>query len=517
MGTFYITTPIYYVNDVPHIGHAYTTIAADVMSRYHRQRGDDVFFLTGTDEHGQKNAQVAEAKGITPQSHVDAVSAEFRRLWERLHIAYDDFIRTTSERHRKGVQAFWYRLVASESSVYRGTYAGWYCTACEAFYADEDLLAGAVCPIHGRPVEWTEEENYFFALSRYQDLLYDLVANTDFVQPEGARQELLGLLHQGLKDFSLTRQHVRWGIPVPDDPEHVVYVWADALTNYITALDFADDSEQFRRYWPADVHLIGKEIVRFHCLYWPAMLLAVDVPLPRRVFAHGWLTKDDRKLSKTTGNVIDPNALIDQFGADAVRYFFLREGRFGRDWNYTDAAFVGRYNADLANDLGNLLHRTTHMLRRYTHGAVPPPAEYRAAELTLRTEVSALPGRVEAAMDSFAFRDALVAIWDLVAATNRYVEESAPWVLARWRRDGDSVATERLDTVLYTLADTLVAIACSLAPFVPATAEKIVVRLGQEPGVLASPPTVNACRPGAMVTVGEPLFPKDKITIGAVA
>jgi methionyl-tRNA synthetase len=512
MDKFYITTPIYYVNDVPHIGHAYTTIAADVLARYHRQRGDDVFFLTGTDEHGQKNAQAAEARGLAPQVYVDAVSAQFRRLWERLNINHDDFIRTTSERHRRGVEAFWRRLVAS-GDVYRGTYAGWYCTACEAFYTDDELLAGDICPVHERPVEWTEEDNYFFALSRYQDRLHNLVANTDFVQPEGPRNELLGVLRQGLRDFSLTRQHVRWGIPVPNDRDHVIYVWADALTNYITALDFADEGERFRRYWPADVHLMGKEIVRFHGLYWPAMLMAAGVPLPRHVFAHGWLTKDGRKLSKTTGNIIDPDVLIDQFGADAVRYFFLREGRFGQDWNYTDAAFAGRYDADLANDLGNLLHRTLHMIQRYTGGVVPAPGGYQADEQALLAWMAELPRRIEAALTEFAFNDALVAIWDGVAAANRYAEESAPWILARQRHNGAPEAGERLDTVLYTLADTLVAVACGLAPFMPGKARDIVVRLGQAPEVLESPPAVGGCRPGAAVTIGEPLFPRTRLQI----
>ncbi len=346
MGKFYVTTPIYYVNDVPHIGHAYTTIAADVLARYHRLMGDDVFFLTGTDEHGQNIERIAEEKGLSPQEYCDQIVAQFKELWRMLDISNDYFIRTTDERHVAAVQKFARALLASKD-VYRGRYAGWYCSRCEAFYQPDELLPGNLCSVHQRPCEWTEEENYFFALSRYQDGLYHLIAETDFVQPETRRNELLGVLRQGLQDFSISRERVRWGVPLPDDPQQVLYVWVDALLNYITAIGYGDDPETFQRYWPADVHLMAKEIIRFHCLYWPAMLMAVDLPVPQRVFAHGWLTKDGQKLSKTTGNIIDPFDLVRRFGADAVRYFFLREGAFGADWDYTDAAFVSADGAAL--------------------------------------------------------------------------------------------------------------------------------------------------------------------------
>ena len=376
------TTPIYYVNDVPHPGHAYTTIAADALARARRLQGHRVFFLTGTDEHGQNIERIAREKGKAPQDYCDEIAAVFKALWVRLDVKYDRFIRTTDEIHRRGVLELWRRMTAAstpdgQAAVYRGKYAGWYCPRCEAFKDEDELKEpGHLCPDHERPCEWTEEENYFFRLSSYSDWLKDEIdSNRLLIEPAGRRNEVLSVIRQGLKDFSVSRARVKWGIPVPEEPAHVFYVWMDALANYVTALGFADDAPEYRTFWlEADerMHFVGKEIIRFHCLYWPAMLRAAGVPAPTRVFAHGWLTKGGKKLSKTTGNTIDPDALIDRYGTDAFRYFFLREGSFGQDWDFTDDAFVKRYNSDLANDFGNLVSRALTMVARYCDGQVPP-------------------------------------------------------------------------------------------------------------------------------------------------
>ena len=380
--TLYQTTPIYYVNDVPHPGHAYTTIAADTLARARRLRGDKVFFLTGTDEHGQNIQRIAEEKGKAPQQYTDEIAAVFKALWVRLDIQYDGFIRTTDEIHKRGVLKLWGRMTKAtapdgQPAVYRGKYSGWYCPRCEAFKDEEELKEpGHLCPDHERPCEWTEEENYFFRLSAYSAWLQgEIESNRLRIEPAGRRNEVLSVIRQGLKDFSVSRARVKWGIPVPEEPSHVFYVWMDALSNYITALGFADDAPAYRTFWEgADerLHFVGKEIIRFHCLYWPAMLHAAGVPIPTRVFAHGWLTKGGKKLSKTTGNIIDPDALIDRYGVDAFRYFFLREGSFGQDWDFTDEAFVKRFNSDLANDLGNLASRALTMAAKYGEGRVPP-------------------------------------------------------------------------------------------------------------------------------------------------
>ena len=440
MGKFFVTTPIYYVNDVPHIGHAYTTIAADVLARYHRRMGDDVFFLTGTDEHGQNIERIAAEKGISEQEYCDLIVAQFKQLWQILDISNDYFVRTTDERHIAAVQKFARALLAS-GDVYRGQYHGWYCPRCEAFYQPDELLPGNVCPDHKRPCEWTEEDNYFFALTRYQDRLYHLIAETDFARPEIRRNELLGVLRQGLQDFSISRERVRWGVPLPDDPEQVLYVWVDALLNYITAIGYGDDPQTFQRYWPANVQLMAKEIIRFHCLYWPAMLMAVGLPVPQMVFAHGWLTKDGQKLSKTTGNIIDPFDLVRRLGSDAVRYFFLREGAFGADWDYTDAAFIRRYNADLANDLGNLLNRTVQMVVRYFGGTVPEPAgEQAAVDRQLLDLARGLGAAIEQALEQVALQEVLILSGNLVVEANKYVQLTAPWELAKARKDGETGA-----------------------------------------------------------------------------
>jgi methionyl-tRNA synthetase len=417
--TYFLTTPIYYVNDVPHVGHAYTTIAADALTRSRRLQGKDAFLLTGTDEHGQNIERIAREKGVPAQQYCDQISAVFKALWDRLDIRYDGFIRTTEDRHVRGVLKLWDRLIKAKcpdgrDAIYAGTYAGWYCPRCEEFKDEEELKQpGNLCPIHERPSEWTEEENYFFRLSAYEGWLRDAIVGGRLrIDPEARRNEVLGIIGSGLKDFSVSRARVKWGIPVPQRPEHVFYVWVDALSNYITALDYAGDGPLYRKYWDGDsaerCHLIGKDILRFHCLYWPALLEAAGVKPPNRAYVQGWITKEGKKLSKTTGNVIDPQALVDQYGPDPVRYFLLREGSYGQDWDFTDQAFVGRYNSDLANDLGNLVSRALTMVDRYRQGKVPPkgtrvdshrrlrrPGQLRAARLRGRSRAD-LGGRVQA-------------------------------------------------------------------------------------------------------------------------
>ncbi|HET9314892.1 MAG TPA: methionine--tRNA ligase, partial [Vicinamibacteria bacterium] len=385
---YYLTTPIYYVNDVPHVGHAYTTIAADTVTRARRLRGVPAFFLTGTDEHGQNIERIARDRGVSEQQHCDEIAARFRALWQRYDVRYDGFIRTTDAIHLRGVLALWEKLRTAvapngEPAVYRGKYAGWYCPRCEAFKTEDELKQpGNVCPDHERPCEWTEEENFFFRLSAYSSWLEQIIISGVLrIDPAGRRNEVLAVIRQGLQDFSISRARVKWGIPVPGEPGHVFYVWTDALENYVTALGYGETEaagrEPYRRWWEGAFerfHLVGKEIIRFHCLYWPAMLEAAGEPVPTRVFAHGHLTKNGKKLSKTTGNVIDPEALVARWGPDAVRYFLLREGSFGQDWDFTDKAFVGRYNSDLANDLGNLVSRTLTMMRPYCGGRIPERA-----------------------------------------------------------------------------------------------------------------------------------------------
>ncbi len=511
MAKFYVTTPIYYVNDVPHIGHAYTTIAADVLARYHRLMGDDVFFLTGTDEHGQNIERIAEEKGVSPKDFCDGIVARYKEAWQILGISNDYFVRTTDQRHVAGVQKF-ARALFESGDVYRGKYGGWYCPRCEGFYQPEELVDGQLCPVHRRPAEWTEENNYFFALSRYQDRLQHLVGETDFVQPEARRNELLGVLRQGLQDFSISRERVRWGVPLPDEPSQVLYVWVDALLNYITSVGYEDDPATFGRYWPADVHLMAKEIIRFHGLYWPAMLMAAGVPLPHKIFVHGWLTKDGQKLSKTTGNIIDPFDLVQRFGRDAVRYYFMREGVFGSDWDYTDSAFVRRYNADLANDLGNLLNRTLQMLVRYFDAVVPEPGPGDSAvDAPFLDLAASLANRVREAIERVAIQDALAAIWEVVQQGNQYVQRTAPWELAKARKAGSASAAQRLATVLYNLLDVLRVVGVIGAPVMPEKMAQLREQLGLPADThldLQTATALGSFPAGTRVSPGEVLFPK---------
>ncbi|MDV2503160.1 MAG: methionine--tRNA ligase [bacterium] len=470
--TFYVTTPIYYVNDVPHIGHAYTTLAADVLARYHRLRGREVFFLTGTDEHGQKVQRSAAEQGLEPIELADRTVERFQAVWEALHISNDDFIRTTEPRHRRAVEAI-FRRIDEAGDIYPGEYEGLYCVPCETFWTELQVGEGG-CPSCGRPVETVREKSYFFRMSRYEKrLLEHIERHPEFIQPESRRNEILSFVRQGLRDLSISRTTFDWGLPVPTDPSHVLYVWFDALTNYLTAPGLGTDPERFERIWPADVHLIGKDILRFHAVYWPTFLMAAGLPLPRVVFGHGWWTVEGQKMSKSLRNVVDPLWLIETYGVDAVRYFLLREVSFGADGDFSHRAFIGRLNADLANDLGNLLSRTVGMIQKYCDGVVPEPSEETALEAAFRERAESVMAAQDGFMAQCAFQKALINIFELVAAANKYVDETAPFKLAK--READR---SRLRTVLYTLAEGLRFLRLLVDPYMPTTAAKIGCQLG---------------------------------------
>jgi methionyl-tRNA synthetase len=523
--TYLVTTPIYYVNAEPHVGHAYTTIAADALTRARRLAGHDVFFLTGTDEHGQNIERIARERGVSEQQHSDEISATFRALWDTLEIRYDRFIRTTEDEHRRGVLKLWARLREAKTpdgrdAVYQGTYSGWYCPRCEAFKDEEELGPDHVCPDHELPCEWTEEQNYFFRLSAYEAWLRELISSDRLlIRPESRKNEILGIIRQGLKDFSVSRARVRWGIPVPEQPDHVLYVWIDALSNYITALGFADDGANYRRFWEgADerLHMIGKDIIRFHCLYWPATLHAAGVPVPTREFAQGFITRDGRKLSKTTGNIIDPVALAERLGPDAARYFLLREAPYGADWDFTDAAFVGRYNADLANDLGNLVSRALTMVSRYCDGKVPPRAadpgpDARGLEEELQADVGVewpygegRRNRVFARYDALDFAGALTEAWSWISQLNQRIVTMEPWTLAR-----EPARRQELDAFLYRLLEGVRLVAVLSSPVMPGAAARIFAMLGLESGE-ATPDDLQwgLLEPGMPLGTIAPLFPR---------
>jgi len=476
-GKFYITTPIYYVNARPHIGHAYTTIACDTIARRHRMLGDDTWFLTGTDEHGQKIERAAQAAGKTPQQFTDEVSAEFRALWDRMGLTYNDYIRTTSTRHKQGVQALW-RRIAEKGYIYKSHYTGQYCVFDE-LYVDA-TEPGAPCPECGRPTETVKEENYFFRLSAFQDKLIELyTGQPDFIRPETRRNEVLSFVTGGLRDLSISRSTFSWGIPVPDDPKHVIYVWLDALANYITALGYGSaDESKYKKYWPADVHMIGKEIVRFHCVYWPAFLMAADLPLPRSITAHGWLLFEENKMSKSRGNIVRAETIVDVLGTDALRYFLLREIVFGQDGSFSFDALVQRYNADLANGLGNLASRTLTMITRYFKGEIPYPshgAAHTAQEDAIAAVAAKAIAEFTACFDQFQFSRALEAAWGLVSAVDKYIVENEPWALGEKQ---DEASRARLATVLYTSAEALRIVAALAHPVIPASTAKIWAQLG---------------------------------------
>jgi methionyl-tRNA synthetase len=476
---FYITTPIYYVNAHPHIGHAYTTIACDTIARRQRLLGAETFFLTGTDEHGQKIERAAQAAGKTPQQYADEISAEFRRLWKRMGISNDDFIRTTEDRHKKRVQEL-FRKIRDNGYIYKGTYTGQYCVSDELYV--DGAQPGDPCPTCGRITETVKEENYFFKLSEFQDKLLALYADSEFIRPEARRNEVVSFVRSGLRDLSISRSTFTWGIPVPDDPKHVIYVWLDALANYITAIGYGSShpgaQEAFKKFWPADVQMIGKEIVRFHCVYWPAFLMAAGLPVPKAIVAHGWLLFEESKMSKSRGNIVRTETILDVLGADALRYFLLREVVFGQDGSFSFDALVQRYNSDLANGLGNLASRTLTMINRYFKGEVPYPS--RGASKTAADDAIAETARKTirefgTLFDQFQFSRALEAAWALVAAVDKYIVENEPWALGE-KQDEDS--RSRLATVLYTAAEAL-RIATALAyPVVPDAAAKIWLQLG---------------------------------------
>ena len=472
--TYYVTTPIYFANDNLHIGHTYTTVAADTISRYKKMRGYDVKFLTGTDEHGQKIERKAKESGLSPQEYVDKVVVGIKDLWKLMNIDYDIFIRTTDEKHQACVQKIFTKLY-EKGDIYKSKYEGLYCTPCETFFTERQLVDGK-CPDCGRDVEKVEEESYFFRLSKYQDRLIKLLEdNPEFIMPAARRNEMINnFLKPGLEDLCVSRTSFKWGIPVQFDKDHIVYVWMDALTNYISALGYlSGDDSDYQKYWPADVHLMAKEIVRFHTIIWPAMLMALDLPLPKQIYGHGWLVFDGGKMSKSKGNVVDPKVLAGRYGVDAIRYFLLREMSFGQDGNFSNEALLQRINSDLANDLGNLLSRTSGMINKYFDGALPDKQtgnEFDSQVIELAGNVAL---KAEELLEKFNFSDTLTEIWNLVRRTNKYVDETAPWILAK-----NPDKKEELAGALYTLAESLRIISILISPFMPSVPLEIQRQLG---------------------------------------
>lgn len=502
--TYYITTPIYYPSAKLHIGNTYTTVAADALARFKRLTGYDVMFLTGTDEHGQKIQRLAEAKGVKPKEYVDEIVADIKDLWKLMNVNYDKFIRTTDDYHVKAVQEIVTKLY-EQGDIYKGTYEGRYCTPCESFWTETQLVDGN-CPDCGRPVEKAKEEAYFFKMSKYADRLIEYIeAHPDFIQPESRKNEMINnFLKPGLQDLCISRTSFTWGIPVKFDQKHVIYVWIDALSNYITALGYnQENKELYNKYWPADVHLVGKDILRFHTIYWPIMLMALDIPLPKQVFGHGWLLVDGGKMSKSKGNVVDPVVLVNHFGVDAVRYFLLREIPFGADGLFNNEIFIKKINSDLANDLGNLVSRTVAMIYKYFDGVIQAPKVKEDIDNELISLALDTPKEVEKAIDNLKIPEALDHIWELIGRANKYIDETTPWILAK-----DPAKKERLGTVLYNLVETLRIVSVMLSPFLTETSKKMNEQLNVELTTWDSIASFDGTRAGTKVNKGEVMFPR---------
>ncbi|MBW2185120.1 MAG: methionine--tRNA ligase [Deltaproteobacteria bacterium] len=502
---FYITTPIYYVNDVPHIGHAYTTLACDVLARYKKARGYDVFFLTGTDEHGQKVEKAALANSETPIELADRVMQRFAALWEKLNINNTDFIRTTQQRHKEGVQKIFSKIEAT-GDIYLGSYEDWYCTPCETFWTETNLIDGC-CPDCGRPTDKLKEESYFFRMSKYQQQLLDHIENNpEFIQPRSRRNEVLSFIREGLRDLSISRTSFSWGIPVPNNDKHVVYVWFDALNNYITALGYPDDKEgKFAEFWPASVHVIGKDILRFHTVYWPTFLMAAGLPLPEKVFAHGWWTVEGKKMSKSMQNVVEPNMLVDKYGVDPIRYFLLREVPFGLDGDFSQSSLVHRINSDLANDLGNLVSRTTAMLSKYFDGVLPEPCDATEFDQNFINQFPEKMEIIDKQMNDLAFNKSLVSIWELIRSANKYIDDTAPWALAK-----DADKKEQLGGVMYNLLEAIRLVGLLVGPFMPDTATQILNILGEDGQNLSlnDQDQWGGLKAGVTIEKATPMFPR---------
>jgi methionyl-tRNA synthetase len=500
---FYITTPIYYVNSEPHVGSAYTTIIADMIARYKRMMGYKVFFLTGTDEHGQKVFQAARAAGKDPQQFCDELAQKFEQLWKKLQITNDGFIRTTDPKHMAVVQYFVKKMLEN-GDVYKGMYEGWYCVPCESYWSEDELAPNHTCPSCGREVKFIREENYFFRLSKYRDaLLEHYKKHPEFVQPDFRRNEMIKILESGLKDLSITRTTFSWGVPMPEDPQHVIYVWVDALINYVSAIGYPTDPERFNEYWPADLHLIGKEINRFHSIIWPAMLMSVGLPLPKTVFAHGWLTVDGQKISKSLGNAIDPKYFVDKYGNDVLRFYLVREIVFGKDGDFSEKGLVNRLNSDLANDYGNLLHRTLAMLEKHFASSIPELGPFEGEDERFAQQVLSKVEQYLTQMDNYQLTDAVETVMTILALANKYFDECKPWLLAK---QGE---TKRLGTVLYNVCEALKKVAIMFSPIMPNSSKEVLRRLGEQ-----TQPNVQhlkewkTLRFGQKIAHGAPLFQK---------